>query len=392
MAPEHDRRTGARVRVAATLAGAAAAWQQLEATGHRSSGFQRHAWLDAWQRHVGTRLGVRPAVVVISDPADDRPWMLWPLGLRRHRGATLLGWLGGDVSGYHGFLMADDCPARLVGHDFAALWAQVLAALPAVDWVHLERQPPRIGPHPNPFLQLGPSISSFASPVVRLGADWPAEYRRRASRKTRETDRRKVRKLGAAGAVAVTQAQDPATADAIITTLVAEKTAWLAERGLGALFADGGQEAMLRELVRSQPEAVHVSAVVVGGVHAATHWGWVADGSLYYWFASYRPGPLARFSPGDLMVRSLMEWCCGHGVGTFDFGIGDHGYKLRWADEQVPLHEVVVATSRRGHALVALQTAERWVRRQVKQDPRIHRLATGLRARLRGGGPPAPPG
>jgi CelD/BcsL family acetyltransferase involved in cellulose biosynthesis len=171
-----------------------------------------------------------------------------------------------------------------------------------------------------------------------------------------------------------------------VGALARQKSAWLAERGLHDIYAGGHLAGLQRRMWREHPDRFHVSAVSVGGVIVATHCGVVSDGAFHYWFASYLPGETQRFSPGELLVRELMAWCCARGVGVFDFGIGDHGYKLRWSDRSVPLHECVVGRTLRGRALVARARAERVARRRLKESERLYPMALELRARLRGGG------
>ena len=357
------------------------AWLSVEEDGHLPSSFQRFVWLSNWQRTVGTTQGIRPVLVVV-ELAAGTPCMVLPLGLVGGRLVTKLVWLGGDSSGYHGPLIGQRCPPDLLGGEFAVLWRRVVRELPRFDYVHFERQPPTIGAFENPFLRLGETISTFASPVVDLGDDWEVEYQRRVSRKSRETDRRKVRRMASQGEVEFVVAVREEEIDEIISTLVVQKTRWLRALGLFDLFEDGSHERLLRELKRDHPDLVHVSAIKVGGTIRATHWAMVNDGTFYYWFASYEQGELSRYSPGDLLVRSLMEWCCSNGVSAFDFGIGDHGYKVRWADRRVPLHEWVSARSLRGWLFTVAASANRWLRRTIKRSPRIYALASAVRARL----------
>jgi CelD/BcsL family acetyltransferase involved in cellulose biosynthesis len=375
--------TDAHVRVFDDVDAAATVWCRLEKDGHLTSSYQRFAWLGNWQRHIGRVQGVRPALVLVEGPHGE-PWMLLPLGVRKVGLARVLSWLGGDITGYHGPLIAGSCPSELLGADFPALWWRAMREVPAFDYVHLERQPPKVGTLNNPCLQLGESISAFSSPVLDLSDEWSEEYPLRASRKSRETDRRKVRRMAQHGDVEFVVAKDAQAADRIIDALVVQKSRWLGEQGLADLFGDGSHERFLRHMARAHADLLHISAITVGGKIWATHWALACDGTFYYWFASYEEGELTRFSPGDMLVRSLMEWSTNHDIHVFDFGVGSQAYKNRWADRHVPLHECVLPRSGLGRLYVIAARTNRWLRRTIKESPRVLAVANGIRVRFYG--------
>src|SRR5271169_2519289 len=65
--------------------------------------FQTFDWLSTWQRHIGERTGVRPAIVIVRDASGIL--LLLPLSTRAAGFARELAWLGSDLCDYNAPLL-----------------------------------------------------------------------------------------------------------------------------------------------------------------------------------------------------------------------------------------------------------------------------------------------
>jgi len=72
-------------------------WRGLEQSNQFSTPYQRFDFLEAWQRQVGEREGIRPFIVIANDK-DRQPLLLLPLGVKRESGARVARFLR-EVSG-----------------------------------------------------------------------------------------------------------------------------------------------------------------------------------------------------------------------------------------------------------------------------------------------------
>jgi CelD/BcsL family acetyltransferase involved in cellulose biosynthesis len=90
-----------------------AVWQALEKTGDCTA-FQTFAWISAWQRHIGTKQGVKPAIVVGWDSEGGALFIL-PLGIENGILCHKLTWLGGDLGDYNAAAFARLLALRLAG-------------------------------------------------------------------------------------------------------------------------------------------------------------------------------------------------------------------------------------------------------------------------------------
>ena len=81
-----------------------AEWRRFEAVAECTP-FQSFAWLSAWQRHVGLRGGMKPAIAV-GRYADGRTAIIMPLAVVSGRAVARLRWLGQELCDYNAPLLA----------------------------------------------------------------------------------------------------------------------------------------------------------------------------------------------------------------------------------------------------------------------------------------------
>ena len=92
---------------------------------------------------------------------------------------------------------------------------------------------------------------------------------------------------------------------------------------------------------------------------------------------------IARCSPGEVLLSLLVESKCRQGLKAFDLGIGEGRYKSTWCDRAEPLFDTLVPLTAKGRIFVMAEAARRRLKRVVKQNERLWKLAQDLRARLR---------
>src|SRR6185312_8938723 len=197
-------------------------WRAFERTADCTV-FQTFEWLDTWQRHVGTRNDVRPAVVA-GRASDGSLAFILPLATRPMPFGRELVFLGTELCDYNGPMLAPGFAA--VVPDFAALWPRIEAAVraqAASDVVHLEKMPAKLGGQDNPMLALGVTPNPSGAYATPLGASWDEFYAAKRSSSTRSRDRGKRKKLAEHGALAFVEPQAETDIVATLDALVAQK-------------------------------------------------------------------------------------------------------------------------------------------------------------------------
>jgi CelD/BcsL family acetyltransferase involved in cellulose biosynthesis len=116
-------------------------------------------------------------------------------------------------------------------------------------------------------------------------------------------------------------------------------------------------------------------AVMLGGTASGTFWPFIS---------SMGPGEAQKHSPGDYMLRHVIEVCCKLELTTFDFAPGDSSYKSHWSDETIDLGLILKARSVRGLLWVSATAAGVTFKRFIKQNLWVLSLAVSLRRLVAG--------
>ena len=373
-----------RLTIYDDLAAVEADWRAFEAVADGTV-FQTFEYLSTWQRHVGARRGVRPAIVVGRDAAGSMLF-LFPLAVRPGRLARELQWLGSDLCDYNGPLLAPAFTERFTTARFLALWQEMLRRLQdhpqlGFDWVNLSKMAAKVGAQPDPMLALGTTANPSGAYLTRLAPDWESFYAAKRSSSTRRRDRTKRKRLGDMGAVRMVNVEADERPSAL-DILMAQKARAFARMGVANLFANDGYPEFYRALAGDpQTRALaHVSRLDVGAVPAALNLGLVWRGCYYHLLASYDDGEVSRFGPGAAHLHELMQYAIEHGCHVFDFTIGDERYKRDWCDTELTLYDHIAAVTWRGALVAAAVETRQKLKRFIKQTPALWALVSKARA------------
>jgi CelD/BcsL family acetyltransferase involved in cellulose biosynthesis len=369
------------------LAAVEPVWRSFEGVADATA-FQSFDWLSAWQKHIGSREPVTPAIV--TGRAADTGDILFIMPLAVRRGVVReLAFLGGALCDYNAPLLAPDFADRISPDHFRQIWHDVRRLLRARpqhrhDIVKLTKLPETIGGQPNPFLALGVGLNPSGAHVADLPPSWDDFYNVKRSTATRRRDRSKGKRLAEFGAVRLVTPEAREDTTETLDRLFEQKARLFARMGIADVFARPGHREFFFDLALDRPGGglVHVSRLDIGGFPAAINYGLMFRGSYYHVVASYDDGPMARFGPGAAHLRELLRYAIGQNCRHFDFTIGDERYKLEWSDRVLRLYDHVAAATVRGQPAVAAILARRRITRTIKQNPRLWGLFSRLRAAL----------
>lgn len=362
-------------------------WRALEREGVATP-YQRLDFVRAFVEPMAEAGAFRPRFVVLSD-ACGRPRALLPLALRRAGPFRLASFVGGKHANFHLPLFAPEAALPDAG-ELRRILRRIGRTSLGIDAFLFSRQPVAWEGRLNPLAEGGRPSPSNAYRLT-LDPDPARTIDRAFSRDARKKLRYKEKKLAETGAVCHRIARSEAEVDAFLAAFYAHKAVRFRELGIPNLFQDAAVRAFLRGaaltgLERGEP-ALELHALTVGERIAAV-FGAVADRQRASGMViSFDGDPaLARYSPGDVLLRGVIEGQCRAGRQIFDLGVGEARYK-GICDEVEELVDTVIPLTWRGRivagAAVALARAKRW----TKRTPWAWRLATDLRAkamRLRG--------
>ncbi len=350
--------------------------------------FQTFDYLAAWQRHIGARENISPAIV-IGRRAGGEILFLFPLAVSDDGWVRRLTWLGQDLCDYLAPLLAADFSRSIGAGKFAALWQEIGTLLqknPRLrhDLVELRKMPEMMGAQPNPFLQLSVQLHPSGAHLAKLQGDWESFYVGKRSSATRRRDRSKRKHLAEYGEIRMLTPTDDGEIIRTIETLIRQKSDALARMGAADLFARPEVREFYFDLATNPRtrERVHVSRLEIGAMLASTNLGFQYRGRYYYVLASYDDGEISRFGPGAAHLRELMQRACELGLGEFDFTVGDESYKYEWSDTETRLYDHLAAVTARAIPVVMLLRVLSWAKRTIKRTALLWRAYRGLRAAI----------
>lgn len=354
--------------------------------------FQSFDWLQTWQRCIGARGGVTPAIVVGRRAGGEVAFIL-PLAIEQGRLARRLTFLGRELGDYNAPLLAPDFSSTMAADSFPALWQEIRDLLQRDDRfrhdvIVLDKLPEHVGSQTNPFLALNVGPNPSGAYLTSLSGDWDAFYTAKRSSSTRRRDRSKRKRLAESGEIQMVTPVVPEDSLSTLDVLIGQKRRAFARMGVADIFARPGYPEFYTDLVSRAPSLVHVSRLQIGAIYAATNFALVFRGRYYHVLASYDEGPLSRFGPGAAHLHELMRYAIERGCDAFDFTIGDEPYKRDWCDTEIKLYDHVEAVTPRGWLVATPVAVARRAKRAIKQSPLLWRLVTRLRA-LAGSAKPA---
>jgi CelD/BcsL family acetyltransferase involved in cellulose biosynthesis len=369
----------ARVEIFGDLHKAEPVWRRLEESGRFSTPYQRFDLLGAWQRHVGEREGVTPFIVVARD-REDQALLLLPLGVTPGNGARVASFLGGKHATFNMALWHRDFAAGATKADLDALIDGVNAH-GAADVLALSQQPQRWVDVANPFAQLKSQPAVNDCPLLKITPNAPPQSR--ISNSFRRRLKGKERKLQTLAGYRTFLATDDAEIKRLLDWFFTIKPQRMAAQKLPNVFADPGVEDFVRHACLAKlsngDHAIDIHALQCDDEVIAMFAG-VADGDRFsMMFNTYTLSGNAKYSPGLILMRDIIDHYAARGFTSLDLGIGSDDYKRLFCKDDEPLFDSFVPLTPRGHVAAAGLSAFARAKRLVKRTPALMQIAQRIR-------------
>jgi CelD/BcsL family acetyltransferase involved in cellulose biosynthesis len=387
MAAAIDRRTAdaparpatsriAHVDIVRDLGAAEATWRALDGGAQFATPYQRFDFLAAWQRHTG---GGAPLVVIARD-AEHNTLLLLPLILEHGRGIRTASFMGGKHATFNMPLWKREFAREATRADLVTLLSK-LRAQDVADVLALTQQPLHWQDLVNPLSLLPhqPSVNECPLLTMELGAD-PAS---RISNSFRRRLKGKERKFQALPGYRYIVAETDAEVTRLLNWFFAVKPQRMAELGLPNVFAERGIEDFIRAACLTPLDCggrvIDIHALACDEEIIAIYAG-VADGQRFsMMFNTYTMSENARFSPGLILMRYIVDHYAGRGYRSLDLGIGSGEYKRLFCKSDEPIFDSYIALSPRGRLAAAAMSAVSRGKRLVKRNDTLLRLVQHLR-------------
>lgn len=318
------------IKVHRSFESARSLWAALEQKGQWYP-FQRNAWLETWYKTIGTANGWELCIVELRSATSI---MLFPLGIRNHKGLRSMEWLGYGVSDYAGPLF-DHCEPALMTAILKAL--RTVAHKASCDMLYLDRIPAFCPDgSPNPFISKDFERLHYASYALRLDPSNPPVHA--LSSKERYNLRRAEKKLAENSSIRYIIAGSAQEREMLTRHMIQQKRARFAQMRVPDNFTIPGFAEFYLQAAKNPDVPLHISALIKADVPLAIHWGLAQQPRFYYLMPSFLNNEeVSRFSPGSILLMHLFDRALAQRCTIFDFANGDEPYKKKWCTMEMPL-------------------------------------------------------
>ena len=370
----------ARVDILHDFADAEPIWRQFETPAHLATPYQRFDFLCAWQAHAGKAEGVQPFIIVAYDK-DQQPLMLLPLIISRENGMRVASFPGGKHVTFNMPLWRRDFAAAATRADMDALLKGIQASSDKVDVLALLQQPQSWRGIANPLALLPHQPSANECPVLNMTPDTaPTDRVSSSMRKRLKTKEAKYKGLPG---YRYQPATTPADVTRVLDMFFAVKPLRMAEQGLPDVFAEPGIEGFLRQSCatpRAGGYAIDIHALVCDEEVIAMYAGVTDEHRFSMMFNTYTMSANAKYSPGLILMRSIVDYYAERGIHALDLGIGEGDYKRMFCKDDEVIFDSYIPLTTRGRLGALGLSSVAHAKRMVKQSPALLQMAQKLRS------------
>ena len=329
------------VRLCKEIAQLEAVWLKLQSEG-TAHVFQTFGWVKDWMETVGKKQRVEPFIVIVSKVVTDSPSLIIPFAIRRIGGVRILTMMGGFHADYAG---------AVVGKDFCAdgVWDEIatLARKNHVDLIWVRNIPEKIGRLRNPLFSES-CLPNDVAHAVSIAGSWQDFHELRVKSRIRADSRRQMKRLSEIGELKFQIAEDENERKFLTEVMIEQKRARYREMEVRDQFDESvNAEFYFRRNEGNCAPLPHVSALRLDDRVIAAHFGEVWGNRFYYLMPSHDQ-EWEKYSPGRLLLESLLKRCFSEGLEIFDFTGGGEAYKLEWANVEVQLFKYELSLTLKG--------------------------------------------
>lgn len=176
-------------------------------------------------------------------------------------------------------------------------------------------------------------------PYIRLGCSYETYLKRAKSAKSRQTLRRKERRLCEKYAVDVKCYNGSEVTDDVIRRIAnIQEQSWMKRRGAAILGRP-----FYRKLLLTMSHAGFGSIwiMTMNGADAAFVYALIAHGRFYYAWTAFKLEYASSLSVGQFLTNWTIRDACRDGILLYDFEHGDAEYKRFWSKDNFSVYRVV---------------------------------------------------
>jgi len=253
-------------------------------------------------------------------------------------------------------LFSPHCRHKINSGNAGKFWRTVFSALSGVDAIAIDGLRDAEIAQNNPLGFLPRIDSSNPSYEVSLTGDWETFYQSKTSRKARSNVRRCEKRLTEQGNLRIVTGKRKSDNLELLHALLIQKADQFKVRKIINPYEKENITSFYERLVQcgqdDENQSLEIRALFLDDTPLAVNLGIIQKNVFHGLIMSMVDGPLARFSPGRILLLRTMRHMSETGIEKIDFGIGQANYKEGLVDQAVTLHHVLVPLNLKGRVFV----------------------------------------
>ncbi|WP_350333620.1 GNAT family N-acetyltransferase [Coralliovum pocilloporae] len=340
--------------------------------------FQEFDWLENWLSEYDASERPEPIIVMLRD--NETLVGILPLCLEKKMGATVLGWMGGDISDYCAPILARDWLQKLTGEDLDELLKMVAKSVPETDAIALCYQPDFLSGLQNPFVSYGQSIRSGESHCLELNGPWSDYYPALRSSKTRRRLQQKWNRLSKRGVLSFRTVRGSASLKEAMDKIIDWKIEQLDARGSRNPFrsSDGSTTPLRSTITRyvtrrgsGRTRPIRIYGLFLDDEMIAGYVTFTEGGRVSVFINAYAADQHTDCSPGQLLMVKILELAVRAGQSSFDLMRGGEPYKIEWCRSHHVLTDNLKAYSALGILSLKMHLAKKALKNYLLARPEL---------------------
>ena len=326
-------------------------WRILEKESYNYC-FQSFEWFENWiNNYRSDNVDYSLRIVIVS--LQSKVLCILPFEIEKKSSLKILKWAGGEQADYCSPILSKDF--NLDKKSFKYLWQKIINSIPGIDIIYLKNQPRNIEEVENPFVLFLKNYRDSSTYNILLPETWE-EYTDKIIKKNfLSQNYRKEKQLKKVGNLEFKIATTDHDKIKFMEELIIQKNARLFSQGIKDSFKPKDLN-FYKEFENKNLKNLktHISSLVLNNELIAVHWGVVYNNRFYYLVLSMKEGNLDRYSPGRLLISSLIRWAIKEKIKIFDFTLGDEDYKKSWSNNTGSLFNHIQVNTLNGFLLFLL--------------------------------------
>ena len=263
-----------------------------------------------------------------------------PFAIKVRWGLRILVWHGENYSDYLAPLLSRTY--TLNKEEFLIIFDKIKEKFKNLDLVNSKNQPKYINQVENPFVIFLKNIINQDSYFINLENNWDVFYNNNVTAKTRNTDRRKEKKLDSLGDLKF-QINNDSDFEEILDFIVNNKLKIKNKLDVIMFYKNLFNDKKKNFKILSS--TIRINKKIISACL-----GFIYQDIYYYILSSYvNDAVIKNNSPGRILFLKLLKWCSENSIFIIDLTDGKYEYKLHFASDKKPLFQYFSSISIKGY-------------------------------------------